>query len=168
MRFQVRQLSDDSEEGRQLTELLFSVYVDEGFTDRESAKTAFRVEQVRKRGDVFVAWADGAVLGIVVLARPDSQFRQIANNGEAEIHLLSVRGSARGNGIGAALVRACEEQAVSLGFRAIVLSTQPSMRAAHSLYERLGYERSPSRNWSNPKGKSYLAFEKNLTGHRPQ
>ena len=61
MQFHVRKLNDDSEETRQFPELLFSVYVDEGFTDRLSAMTAFCVEHVRKRWDVFVALANGDV-----------------------------------------------------------------------------------------------------------
>lgn len=160
--FAVRPLAANDQEERQVTELLFSVYVDEGFTDSAAATNSFPVEQVRKRGDVFVAVADGNVLGMAVLARPDCEFRQIATSEEAELHLLSVKASSRGRGIGAALVRTCEERARTLGFGTLVLSTQPTMLAAQCLYQRMGYQRNQGRDWQKSHGKSYLVFEKKL------
>jgi ribosomal protein S18 acetylase RimI-like enzyme len=46
-------------------------------------------------------------------------------------------------------VRACADRARALGGRdRLVLSTQPAMRAAHRLYERLGFVRAPHRDWN--------------------
>jgi len=66
----------------------------------------------------------------------------------------------RKQGIATALIQACEERAQAFGFRAIALSTQPKMLQAQALYQRLGYQRNPDRDWSNKNRKSYLAFEK--------
>jgi ribosomal protein S18 acetylase RimI-like enzyme len=47
-----------------------------------------------------------------------------------------------------ALVGVCVERAGELGYRAVVLSTLPEQRAAHRLYERLGFQRAPELDWS--------------------
>jgi ribosomal protein S18 acetylase RimI-like enzyme len=145
-----------------LTDLLLDVYVGGGFSDRVWATTAFHADEVRKRGEVFVAESNGELLGSVVLNCPGGEFRQIGRDHEAEIHLLAVKSNARKHGIATALIRRCEERAQALGFRAIALSTQPKMMAAQALYRRVGYQRNPDRDWSNKDGKPYLAFEKKL------
>lgn len=73
-----------------------------------------------------------------------------------------MKSSARKQGVGKALIGACEARARALGFCSMVLSTQPGMLPAQALYRRLGYERNPDRDWSNKNGKSYIAFEKKL------
>jgi ribosomal protein S18 acetylase RimI-like enzyme len=50
--------------------------------------------------------------------------------------------------VGELLVRECLARARAAGKRRMVLSTDPSMRAAHRLYERLGFTRLPERDWS--------------------
>jgi ribosomal protein S18 acetylase RimI-like enzyme len=43
---------------------------------------------------------------------------------------------------------ACEDLARDLGTQRVVLSTEPAMTAAQRLYHRLGYVRTPERDWS--------------------
>jgi ribosomal protein S18 acetylase RimI-like enzyme len=94
--------------------------------------------------------------------RPAPRIRRATGDG-AELHLLAVAPRARGRGVARALVAACEERASALGCSAVVLSTQPTMRAAHRLYEALGDRRDPSRDWSRPAtGTTYLVYEKRL------
>jgi ribosomal protein S18 acetylase RimI-like enzyme len=58
-------------------------------------------------------------------------------------------GTARGQGAGEALVRACADRARAIeGCRAVVLPTQRTMHAAHRIYERLGFVRTPERDWN--------------------
>jgi GNAT superfamily N-acetyltransferase len=57
-----------------------------------------------------------------------SPARQVAELGEAEIHLLAVYPEARCQGIASRLIKACEEQAVSFGYSKMVLSTQQTMK----------------------------------------
>lgn len=46
------------------------------------------------------------------------------------------------------MVRACVGRARAMeGCTAVVLSTQRAMHAAHRLYERLGFVRTPERDW---------------------
>jgi ribosomal protein S18 acetylase RimI-like enzyme len=162
MEFTIVNLGGNIQCGKQLMELLFGVYVGGGFTDSARGMSAFQVEEIRRHGDIFVAEADRELLGTVALNQPKDDLRQVAKDHETEIHLLAVKPSARKNGVAIALIRACEEQTLALGFRSIVLSTQPSMLAAHALYQRLGYKRNPNRDWVSENGKSYLVFEKLL------
>jgi len=73
----------------------------------------------------------------------------IARPGEAEIRTLAVRREARGRGAGEALVRACVDRArATAGCSSVVLSSQRAMHSAHRLYERLGFVRTPERDWN--------------------
>ncbi|MBM7168832.1 GNAT family N-acetyltransferase [Streptomyces sp. G44] len=96
------------------------------------------------------AEADGKVrnaLGCVTYVPSGGPMADIARDGEAEIRMLAVSPGARGRGAGEALVRECVRRAREAGRTGLVLSTQTSMRAAHRLYERLGFVRTPERDW---------------------
>ncbi|CAM5684593.1 hypothetical protein SBADM41S_02497 [Streptomyces badius] len=57
------------------------------------------------------------------------------------------------------LVRACVERARSTeGVRALVLSTQPGMLSAHRIYRRLGFLRTPDRDWEPVPGLRLMTF----------
>ena len=45
----------------------------------------------------------------------------------------------------------------------MVLSSLGVMTAAHRIYERLGYERVPDRDWSPAPGVQLIAYAKELT-----
>lgn len=163
MIFHITRLQSDDPKYQYVINLLFLVFVGEKFTIRETADQIFVIPALAKRGEVFTAEdQSGQILGTVTFVQPQSTFRQIATEFEAEIHLLAVNPSVRGLGIGATLVRACIERAKGLGYSNIVLSTQPSMEAAHRLYEVCGFKRNSSRDWNTDSGKSYWVFEKSL------
>src|ERR671917_1750079 len=61
--------------------------------------------------------------------------------------MLVVDAAARGSGVGAALVRASVDLARGDGCTMVRLSSQEDMLAAHRLYERLGFVRTPSFDW---------------------
>ena len=106
----------------------------------------------------MAAAADGRVLGAVLLLGTDSDLRQVARADEAEFRLLGVSDLARGKGIGRALVHACLDRARARGARAMVLTTQPTMRAAHRVYEDLGFTREPARDWDTASGSSRWVY----------
>lgn len=164
MAFHIQGPVGDPDEDRAIASLLIQVFAGEGYTDRSRAETMSTPDALRQRGDLLLAKsATGDLLGTVICVRPTSTARQVAELDEAELHLLAVCPTARGNGVAAALVAACEQRAASLGYSRVVLSTQPTMRAAHRVYERLGYKRNTSRDWSMTQtGKSYLVYEKCL------
>jgi ribosomal protein S18 acetylase RimI-like enzyme len=56
----------------------------------------------------------------------------------------------------------CLERSIELGYSAVVLSSLPVQQAAHRLYERLGFRRTPDRDWSPATGVDLLAFRLDL------
>lgn len=151
MDFEIRTARED--EYRRLGEITGQAYAGDGLLDQNGDDRYLNVlRDVAGRaadGEVLVAVRDGAVLGGVTFAAPGSRLADIARQGEAEFRMLAVAAEARGQGVGEALVRACAERARALdGVTALVLSTQPAMRGAQRIYERLGFVRTPGRDWS--------------------
>jgi ribosomal protein S18 acetylase RimI-like enzyme len=94
----------------------------------------------------------------VLYCPPDSIYVEIAAPHEAEFRMLAVLAAARGKGVGGALVRACIDRARDAGLTALRLSTQRNMRAAHRIYERIGFERTPDRDWSPVPGVDLITY----------
>lgn len=89
------------------------------------------------------------VVGSITLAPPGSSYAEIAEPGELELRMLGVAPEARGHGVAEALMRATVREAVLLGYRRVVLSTEGQMAAAQRLYGRLGWTRVPERDWGH-------------------
>lgn len=98
------------------------------------------------QADVLLAEQDGHPVATVT-ATSGPPWANIADAGELEVRMLAVLPGMRRQGVAAALMAACEDLARQRGMRKVVLSTDPGMRAAQSLYERLGYRRTPDRDW---------------------
>ncbi len=62
--------------------------------------------------------------------------------------MLAVTPAARRRGVARALIEHCLEVAECDGLTEIVLSSLPTMTAAHGLYTSLGFERAPDLDWS--------------------
>ena len=84
------------------------------------------------REDAWVADLDGAVVGAICLMKS-------ADPVLAKLRLLHVERSARGAGLGKALVRTCVSRARELGYARITLWTQQNLVAARRLYELAGF-----------------------------
>ncbi|WP_328614234.1 GNAT family N-acetyltransferase [Amycolatopsis sp. NBC_00355] len=112
--------------------------------DAELRDIARRVELAEV---LFAVDEAGDVLGCVTIVQPGSAYAEISRPGELEFRMLAVAPSARGRGVGEALTRAVLDRARALGLRRVVLSSLDGMRAAHRLYERLGFTRLPERDW---------------------
>ncbi|MFH8338468.1 GNAT family N-acetyltransferase [Streptomyces sp. AM6-12] len=135
-----------------LGEITAQAYLQDGLLDfGESDPYLDQLRDVAKRAsaaEVLVATDDEVLLGGVTFVPAPGPMADIARPGEAEIRMLAVDKAARGRGAGEALVRACAERARAVaGCRAIVLSTQRAMCGAHRIYERLGFIRTPERDW---------------------
>ncbi|MGE6761918.1 GNAT family N-acetyltransferase [Corallococcus interemptor] len=143
----------------ELATLLDEVFVEAGHTSPPVAARLFAPDRVRARGTLIAARepGTGALLGMVILVAPGAASRQIAGDDEAEFHLLAVHPEARGRGIARALVDAGLQLARTRGWSRLVLSTQPQMTGAQSLYASAGFVRAPDRDWSSPTSR-YLAF----------
>ncbi len=102
------------------------------------------------------------VLGGVTYVAPGSPWADVADRDEGEFRMLAVSREARGRGAGEALVRACIDRARADGLSGLVLSTQASMEAAHRIYRRLGFTRTPERDWEPFPGLPLLTFRLRL------
>ncbi|WP_415951929.1 GNAT family N-acetyltransferase [Streptomyces sp. KLOTTS4A1] len=98
--------------------------------------------------EVLVAVDGEQLLGGVTFALHGVPSAQIARPDEAEFRGLAVAHGGRGRGVGEALVRACVDRARAAGCAGVVLSTQHMMHSAHRIYERLGFVRTPERDWN--------------------
>jgi len=152
----------------EIAKLIREIFVGEGYTNSDDAREAFTPEKLKNRGTAFVAseTTTGFLAGVALYVRGGTTVSQIADAREAEIHLLAVRPSHRGSGLGTKLITACLDQAKSDGVTRLVLSTQASMENAHRLYTKLGFIRNETRDWPRPAGGTYLVYEKILGGNQ--
>ncbi|MEV5977306.1 GNAT family N-acetyltransferase [Streptomyces sp. NPDC052114] len=114
------------------------------------------------RAEVLVAVADDELLGGVTFVPSGGAMAEVSRADESEIRMLAVAGAVRGRGAGEALMRECIRRSRDAGRTALVLSTQASMHAAHRLYERLGFVRTPERDWQPIDDVSLLTYELRL------
>jgi len=146
----------------ELEALIRRVYVDGGFTRPDVASTLFAGASIRRRGRLlFLRDADHSLVGTVIVVAPDSPARRIATAGEAEMHLLAVSSERRNGGLGRILVDAALRRARHDGYSRMVLWTQPTMHAAHRLYERAGFLRAPERDMLHD-GRPFIVYQMSL------
>jgi ribosomal protein S18 acetylase RimI-like enzyme len=107
---------------------------------------------------VAVEPGGGVVLGTVTFVPEGGALGEIAGPGEAEFRMLAVDPAAQGRGVGTALLRRVLEDSRHDRKVGVVCSSQPVMRAAHRIYERVGFKRAPERDWSPVPGVELLAF----------
>lgn len=145
-------------------ELTINAYHADGF--ETSGPYALKLADARPRAEeaeLLVAVDDtGAVLGTVTVAPPGSPWAQVAAPDELEFRMLAVSPAARGRGVGEALTRRVIERAEELGLRAVTLSSSQNMVAAHRLYERLGFRRTPEADWSPVPGVDLITYRLDL------
>jgi predicted N-acetyltransferase YhbS len=141
-----------------VTDLWTEAYVSEGEGGRTAPYSEADFVETFRRGQVFVAERDGAVVGVVALIAPGTPGRAVAQNGEAELSRLVASASVRRLGIGEGLVIHCHDQATAAGWSAIALWSRRYQTAAHQLYESLGYERVPERDRTDESGHKRLVF----------
>ena len=101
---------------------------------------------------------DEQLLGTVTFVPEGGPLGEIAADDETEFRMLAVSPAAQGRGVGTALLRRVVDETARRGLAGVVCSSQPSMRAAHTVYERLGFKRAPERDWSPLPGVDLLAF----------
>jgi len=85
----------------------------------------------------------GGVVYFGDMARYGSGGTATAEKNASGIRLLGVDPRSRGMGIGKALTNTCIQMARDSGHSQVILHTTQAMRVAWSLYQKLGFERSP-------------------------
>lgn len=111
-----------------------------------------------ERAELLVAVDGDKPVGTVTVAASTSDYAEISRDGEVEFRMLAVAPEAAGNGIGPALVDAVTDRAGELGARRVVLCVQEWARRPRRLYERLGFERLPDRDWAPVPGIRLLGY----------
>ncbi|MFJ6630779.1 GNAT family N-acetyltransferase [Streptomyces sp. NPDC091376] len=154
----------EPEEYEELGEITAQAYLGDGLLtsgEHDAYLRVLRDVAARARAaEVLVAVdQDGTILGGVTFVGDGGPFADVAGEGEAEFRMLAVSRRARGRGAGEALVRACTARARDIeGCRQLMLSTQGAMHAAHRIYERIGFVRTPERDWEPVPGLRLLAY----------
>lgn len=112
----------------------------------------------------MVAERDGRLVGSVMLYAPaaDAYSGAVASTGAPEVRMLSVATEARSQGIARALMGECVRRARAAGAAEIGLHTSASMRAAIRLYEQMGFERAPERDFQPEGAELITAFRLRL------
>lgn len=139
-------------------ELTASTYLAEGYADEDYAGTLRDVADRAARATVLVALVGDRVVGSVTLAI-GGPYAEHSDPGDAVIRMLVTSPDARGSGAGTALMARAIELAQDAGCLVMRLSTQPTMTAAHRLYERLGFTRTPERDWTPVPGVDLLTYQ---------
>jgi GNAT superfamily N-acetyltransferase len=125
----------------------------------ELADAAGRAEHAEL---LVAADPEGALLGTVTVCTPGSALGEVSRPGELEFRMLGVAPAARGRGIGRALVQAVIGRATDVGAYRVVMCSLETARAAHRLYDRLGFVRLPERDWYPQPGLLLMAFALDL------
>lgn len=140
-------------------QLVAGVYVDEGWSSHDDYTAELRDARTRAaHASLLVAVLDGTVVGTVTLVLDGGPYAEASEPGESVIRMLATAPSARGQGVATRLVEECVSRSREAGRSAVRLSTQSAMHAAHRLYERLGFTRTPGRDWSPVPGMQLMTY----------
>ncbi len=154
-------------EAEAVGELCVTAYLHDGLLDPDGeAPYVMTLRDTAGRAaaaEVLVAAeADGTLLGTVTWSPYGSSYAETSRPGEGEFRMLAVGPRARRRGVAEALVRACLERARAGGMYRVVLSSKEAMTSAHRLYARLGFTRTPERDWSPVPGVDLWSFSLEL------
>ncbi|WP_067482040.1 bifunctional helix-turn-helix transcriptional regulator/GNAT family N-acetyltransferase [Actinomadura hibisca] len=97
-----------------------------------SVVAGYGTEHDPERENAWIAEADGERVGSIFCMRRDET--------TAQLRLLHVEPSARGLGVGGALVAECLRFAAAAGYEEIMLWTTALQKPAHRIYRRAGFE----------------------------
>jgi DNA-binding MarR family transcriptional regulator/GNAT superfamily N-acetyltransferase len=92
-----------------------------------------------QREACWIAERDGQRIGSVFLVQASDDDSRAVEPGTAQLRMLLVEPSARGLGLGVALVNECERFARHAGYRRIRLWTNSLLLAARGIYLKAGY-----------------------------
>jgi len=144
--------------------LVAAAYVEAGVLDAEDGGYLEEIRDARRRAAhcvvlVAVEEGSGEILGSVAFVpAAGNPYAELELEGEAGFRMLGVAPSAQRRGVGAALVLACIERAREAGRLGLAISTGDDMVPAHRLYEGLGFQRAPARDFDPVPGVHLIAY----------
>lgn len=145
--------------------LTFDAYAADGFVAADSpyAEDLRDAASRAREAELYVAVDEGdALVGTVTYCPEGSSWQEVAGEHEGEFRMLAVDPGSRRRGVAEAMVRMCVERSEELGYDAVVLSSMPTQRAAHRIYERVGFRRTPELDWRPRPEIELLAFRLDL------
>lgn len=124
-----------------------------------------------KPAEQIMAEQDGAIVGAVLLFPPGAVFFRPDGSRVAleypEARLLAVASTARGRGVGEALLRECIHRARRSGAPALTLHTSDFMQAGKRMYERMGFLRAPELDFHPSKDLTVMGYRLKLDDTLP-
>lgn len=157
---QVRRLTPADHEA--VARLLLAAYADHVAEEADYAEQLVDLDRRDREAEVWVALDGDDVVGTVTLCPLGSAWREIATDDEGEFRMLAVDPAAHGRGHGRTLSTWVVDELRRRGFGSVVLSSSTTMTTAHRLYESLGFERDPARDWSPTPHVDLLAYRLEL------
>lgn len=131
-----------------IRDLTYAAYIAAGHIDAESDYATTLTDVPGRANGLYVAESGGQVVGSVNIALPASQMAELAYDNELEFRMLAVHPDYQGQGIGRALVTYVLELARNHGLDAVAITTMASMTAAQTMYQTMGFQRAPHRDWN--------------------
>jgi carbonic anhydrase len=125
--------------------------VDLGFQNFDAEMASLPGAYGGGEGRLFYAELDGKPAGCVGIRR--------FSDGVCEMKRLYVEPDARGRGVGRDLALAAIHAARELGYRRMMIDTQPAMRIAVKLYRELGFQEAPAYYPTPVEGTIFLALD---------
>ncbi|MBM6403307.1 GNAT family N-acetyltransferase [Phycicoccus sp. CSK15P-2] len=145
--------------------MTFVAYAADGHVTPEHPYAATLLDAAGRARDavLLVATAgDGRLVGTATFVPPGTPFAELGRDDEAEVRMLAVLPEARGAGVGQLLADECVRRARDAGCSALALSSGTWMVAAHRLYARMGFARTPERDWSPQPDVDLVAYRLDL------
>ncbi|MGI8330983.1 GNAT family N-acetyltransferase [Actinomadura scrupuli] len=148
------------EEYEAVGDLTVAAYLEDGLISPTSSYISILRDAADRaaEAELLVAELAGELVGAVSYCPPDSIYAEIAAPHEGEFRMLAVVATARGKGVGGALIQTCIDRARESGLTGLRLSSQRNMGAAHRIYERIGFQRTPDRDWSPVPGVDLITY----------
>lgn len=112
--------------------------------------------------EVLVGVINDAVVATATMCAYGSPLTRVCVPGEVEPRAVAVDPAFQGQGIAAALMAGCEDWARANGLAGLAVCVASHNAGAHRLYERLGYQRVPERDWTASDGTLLQTYVKEV------
>jgi putative acetyltransferase len=134
-----------------LREYQRSLGIDLCFQDFENELAELPGAYAAADGRLYAAFVGQQLAGSIALRRHDAH--------SCEMKRLYLRPGFLGQGVGRILAQHIIQDARQIGYQRILLDTLPTMQAAQSLYEKLGFRETEAYVFNPVRGVRYLALQ---------